>query len=76
MNRAILKANNGCLRVAKQKMMRSKQATPGEETTKLIQAKLLRDDMFESKSARNWHGRSSPVQERDSGEMGHGEERC
>ena len=41
-NRAIFKANNGCLRAAKQIMMGNKQATPGEETTKMIQAKLPR----------------------------------
>ena len=46
-NRAIFKANNGCLRPAKQIMMGSKQATPGEETTTVIQARLPRDDMLE-----------------------------
>ena len=46
-NRAIFKANNGCLGAAKQIMMGSKQATPGEETTKMIQAKLQRDDLLE-----------------------------
>ena len=46
-NRAIFKANNGCLRAAKQIMMGSTQATQGEETTKMIQAKLPRDDLPE-----------------------------
>ena len=46
-NRAIFKANNGCLRTAKQIVMGCKQPTPGEETTKMIQAKLPRDDLLE-----------------------------
>ena len=35
-NRAIFKANNGCLRAARQIMLGSTQAPPGEETTKMI----------------------------------------
>ena len=46
-NRAIFKANNGCLRAAKQIKMGSKQATRGDETTKMIQAKLPRNDLPE-----------------------------
>ena len=46
-NKTTFKANNGCLRAAKQIMMGSKQATPGEETTKMIQAKLPRDELPE-----------------------------
>ena len=46
-NRAIFFANNGCPRAAKQIMLGSKQATPGEETTKMIQAKLPRDNLPE-----------------------------
>ena len=43
-NRAIFKANNGCLRAAKQIMMGSKQATPCEGTKNAIQAKLAPED--------------------------------
>ena len=46
-NRAIFKANNGCLRAAKQILMGGAQATPCEETTKMIQAKLPKDDLPE-----------------------------
>ena len=46
-NRAIFKANNGCLRAAKQILMGGAQATPCDETTKMIQAKLPEDDLPE-----------------------------
>ena len=52
MNRAIFKANNGCLRAAKQITMGSKQATPCEETTKMIQAKLPREELHEDEWTR------------------------
>ena len=48
--RAIFKANNRCLGAAKQIMMGSRQAAPCEETTKMIQAKLPRDELPERKS--------------------------
>ena len=38
---------SGCLRAAKQIMLVNTQAAPGEETTKMIQAKLPRDDLPE-----------------------------
>ena len=90
-NRAIFKANNGCLRAAKQIMMGSTQATPGEETTKMIQAKLPRDDWPEEewkkmneeieeckKMARDRHGRSNHSPERRvlAGEARDDKERC
>ena len=45
-NRAIFKTNCECWWAAKQIMIGSKQAAPGDDTTKLFQA-LLRDDMSE-----------------------------
>ena len=59
-NRAIYKANNGCLRAAKQIMLGCKQATPGEETTKMIQAKLPRDDLPEEE----WTKMNEEIEER------------
>ena len=49
MNRAIFKANNGCLRAAKQILMGGTQAPPCDETTKMIQGKLPKDDLTEEK---------------------------
>ena len=51
-NSAIFKANHGCLRAANKIMMGSTQATPGEEKTKMIQAKLPRDDLLDEEWAR------------------------
>ena len=51
-NRAIFKANNRCLRAAKQIMLGSTQAAPGDETTKMILAKLPKDDLPEEEWAR------------------------
>ena len=48
-NRAIFKANNGCRRAAKQILMGGTQAPPSDETTEMIQAKLLKDDLTEEK---------------------------
>ena len=48
-NRAIFKANNGCLRAAKQILMGGTQAPPCDETTKMIQGKLPKDDLTEEK---------------------------
>ena len=45
--RAIFKPKNGCLRAAKQILLGGTQATPGAETTKMIQAKLQKDDLPE-----------------------------
>ena len=55
-SRAIFKANNGCLRAAKQIMVGSKQATPGEETTKMIRAQPPRVDFPEAEWARTNEG--------------------
>ena len=52
MNRAVPKANNGCLRAAKKITMGGKQATPCEETTKMIQAKLPREELPEDEWTR------------------------
>ena len=51
-NRAIFKANNGCLRAAKQIMLVSTKAAPGDETTTMIQAKLPKDDLPEEEWVR------------------------
>ena len=48
-NRAIFKANNGCLRAAKQILMGGTQAPPCDETTRMNQGKLPRDDLTEEK---------------------------
>ena len=48
-NRAIYKANNGCLRAAKQILMGGSQAPPCEETTKMVQGKLPKDDLTEER---------------------------
>ena len=48
-NRAIFKANNGCLRAAKQILMGGSQAPPCEETTKMVQGKLPKDDLTEER---------------------------
>ena len=51
-NRAIFKANNGCLRAAKQIMLGSTEGTPGDETTKMILVKMLKDDLLEEEWVR------------------------
>ena len=48
-NRAIFRANNGCLRAAKQILMGGSQALPCEETTKMVQGKLPKDDLTEER---------------------------
>ena len=58
-NRAIFKANNGCLRAAKQILMGGTQASPSDETTKMIQAKLPKDDLTEEK----WKRMSEEISE-------------
>ena len=79
-NRAIFKANTGCLRAAKQVMIGRKQAAPGDETTKLIQPTLPMDDMSEEgwagvnediESCKNLAWKAQPLaQEKDFGETG------
>ena len=44
-NRTIF--NNGCLKAAKQILMGGTQASPCDEITKMIQAKLPKDDLLE-----------------------------
>ena len=57
----LCEANIGCSRSANQIMMESKQATPGEETTKKIQDKIPQDDLLEEQWKRmneeiSWRG--------------------
>ena len=84
-NRAIFKANSGHLRAAKQIVLGSKQATPGEETTRMIKAKIPEDDLSE----RQWARMNEEIEEcrrlawivqhpskkKDNGQAGHDEER-
>ena len=84
-NRAMFKANNGCLRAAKQILMGGAQATPCDETTKMIQAKLPEDDLPEEEWKRMndeieecrrlaWMIQTT-LQEKSSGKTGNDEER-
>ena len=76
-NRAIFKANNGCLRAAKQIMMGSRQAIAGKETTKMIQAKLPRDDLPEEEEIEECKRleEQTTLQEKSAGEAGDDKER-